>query len=157
MPSQTDRSEDSRIWNKICRYCSSQERSIQQVYGKLAQWGVSPERARRYVDLLQQEGWLNENRFAAAYAGGKLRQKGWGPAKILYRLRQMGVAAEATEQALSALDADECAQVLRREALKKSRTLKGTKLQRIQKLTQFLMRRGFDPHQVSRMVHEIIQ
>ncbi len=157
MPSRTARTDDPRIWNKICRYCSGQERSVQQVYRKLVHWGVSPERSRRLVAVLQQEGWLNENRFAVAYAGGKLRQKGWGPLKISQMLRHMGVDAEATEQALSALDTEECAQVLRREALKKSRTLKGTRPQRIHKLMRFLTGRGFDPHQVSRLVHEIIQ
>ncbi|EMR04698.1 regulatory protein RecX [Cesiribacter andamanensis] len=81
-------------------YCVYQERSRQQLRDKLAEWGQEPDAIERLLAELEEENYLNEERFARAYAGGKFRQKRWGRYKILQGLKQHRVAAPLQQQAL---------------------------------------------------------
>src|ERR1700741_430415 len=83
-----DRSQPNKITDekvalgKAENYCAYQERSQQEVREKLYEWGVYPSVIERIVSKLIENNFLNEERFAIAYATGKLRQKGWGRNKI---------------------------------------------------------------------------
>lgn len=52
------------------------------------------------ISLLEEENFLNEERFASAYVRGKHRHNGWGRAKIRFNLRQKGVPIHFITQAL---------------------------------------------------------
>jgi regulatory protein len=52
------------------------------------------------ISLLEEENFLNEERFASAYVRGKHRHNGWGRAKIRFNLRQKGVPIHYITHAL---------------------------------------------------------
>ena len=67
------------LYNKAAAYCSVAERCKQDVTEKLAAW--DPENTDgigEIVQKLEKEGFLNEERYARAFAGDKLRFQGWG-------------------------------------------------------------------------------
>ena len=67
---------------KAADYCAYQERSQQQVRDKLYDYGLHSDQVEEALSELIQQGFINEERFAIAYAGGKFRMKGWGRKKI---------------------------------------------------------------------------
>ena len=71
------------------RYCARQERAHQEVRDKLYGWGLYRGRGGG-PGHPDRRGFLNEQRFAEAYALGKFRQKGWGRLQ-----RSGGAGAEA--------------------------------------------------------------
>lgn len=88
---------------KLERYCSYQERSQKQVIEKLKGLGlIESERGEVLIHLLQNN-FLNEERFATAYAQGKFKIKRWGPDKIKRGLMQAGVSKKLIEQAIDEL------------------------------------------------------
>ena len=89
---------------KAMAYCAYQERSRQQVRDKMAELGQEPEAIERMLAELEQENFLNEERFARAYAGGKFRQKQWGRHKILQGLKQHRVPEVLQKKALSEIE-----------------------------------------------------
>jgi SOS response regulatory protein OraA/RecX len=76
------------ILEKAKKYCSYQERSQQEVRDKLYEWGLHRNEVEQAIAQLVSENYLNEQRFAIAYAGGKFRMKGWGKIKIKLALKQ---------------------------------------------------------------------
>ena len=52
---------------------------------------------------LIEEDFLNEERFAIAYAGGQFRIKQWGKEKIKYALKQKQVSDYCIRKALTAI------------------------------------------------------
>ncbi|MFN5914439.1 MAG: regulatory protein RecX, partial [Chitinophagaceae bacterium] len=67
---------------------------------KLSEYGLSWSDAGQVLSRLIEDGFLNEERFAQAFAGGKFRIKGWGKKKIEIELKKRGVAAYSILKAL---------------------------------------------------------
>ena len=58
-------------------YCAYQERCQQEVRTKLYEWGLYPKEVENVLAKLIEENFLNEERFAKMYSGGKFRIKKW--------------------------------------------------------------------------------
>jgi regulatory protein len=63
---------------KAMSWCAYQERCQQEVRDKLYEWGLWPEAVENIIVNLIGQDFLNEERFAKSYAGGKFRIKKWG-------------------------------------------------------------------------------
>ena len=79
------------IYTKLTRYCAYQERSRAEVRQKLRLLGTDGGTAETIMRRLEEEGYINEERFAGAYVRGKFRINGWGRLKIKNGLRAKGV------------------------------------------------------------------
>ena len=92
---------------KLKHYCAYQERCHSEVKEKLFNLGVWKKEHDEIISTLIEENYLNEERFAIAYAGGKWRVKHWGRVKIKYELKQKQVSEYCIKKALMAIDNDE--------------------------------------------------
>jgi regulatory protein len=63
---------------KLKHYCTYQERSHYEVIQKLWELAVRKSDHDEIIATLIDEDYLNEERFAIQYAGGKFRMKQWG-------------------------------------------------------------------------------
>ncbi|MEC3879786.1 regulatory protein RecX [Parapedobacter sp. 10938] len=93
--------------SKAEAYCAYQERSQQEVRDKLYHWGLYRDDVEQVIAELITDGFLNEERFAFAYASGKFRMNGWGKYKIKQGLKQKAVSPLLIRAALGALDGQE--------------------------------------------------
>lgn len=89
-----------KILSKILRYCAYQERCTLDVRNKLLTLGVGKEQIQEILDYLEKEGFLNEERYARAYARGKFRINGWGKRKIKAGLIAKGIGNSLISTAL---------------------------------------------------------
>ena len=78
--------------SKMEGYCSYQERCHKDVRQKLDEMRMIPEARDRIVAHLIKEGYLNEERFAIAFARGKHRIKKWGRVRIISELRYRDIS-----------------------------------------------------------------
>ena len=79
--------DEKAAYVKAEHYCAYQERSQQEVRDKLYEWGLWPDAVENIISELISNNFLNEERFAKAYAQGKFNQKGWGRIKIKQALK----------------------------------------------------------------------
>jgi len=130
---------------KAAHYCAYQERAQQEVRDKLYEWGLWPAAVENIIVKLIGEGFLNEERFAKAYATGKFRQKGWGKNKIKQGLKLKRVPDVLIKKALNTIDADAYETTLRSIIEKKAILLKEKDgYKRRHKLQQYGLSRGFE-------------
>jgi regulatory protein len=66
------------IYNKLRHYCAYQERCHEEVRTKLLSLKIYGSDLEEIINKLIEDDFLNEERFAKAYAGGKFRIKKWG-------------------------------------------------------------------------------
>ena len=127
-------------------YCSYQERCHAETKENLYSLGLFKNDVDRIVSLLIEEGYLNEERFAAAYARGKFRMKHWGRVKIKYELKQRRVSEYCIREAMKQIDEDEYMKVLAKLATEKLNELKseGNDFVRKKKAFDFLLQKGFE-------------
>jgi regulatory protein len=89
---------------KIKHYCSYQERNHQEVKDKLYSFGLFASQVEEILSELISENYLNEERYAIAFAGGKFRMKDWGRIKIRYELKKNKVSDYCIKKALAQID-----------------------------------------------------
>ena len=95
-----------QAWQKIKKYAAYQERSHQEIRAKLYTYGLFKKDVETLISELISEDFLNEERFAIQFAGGKHRMKYWGKKKIEYALRERGVSSFCIKNALEEIDYD---------------------------------------------------
>lgn len=86
------------------RFCTYQERTHQQLRDKLYSWGLHKQEVEKIIARMIEEGYLNEERFAIAFAGGKFRINHWGKQKIEAALRQKKISEYCIRKALLVID-----------------------------------------------------
>ena len=130
---------------KLKHYCAYQERSHSEVKEKLYNLGVWKKDHDEIIATLIEENYLNEERFAIAFAGGKFRIKHWGRVKIKYELKQKQVSEYCIKKALKQIDDEEYLKVLGKLANEKYASLKSDQyLIRKKKTMDYLTGRGFE-------------
>lgn len=130
---------------KAEHYCAYQERAQQEVRDKLYEWGLWPDAVERIISELITAGFLNEERFAKAYATGKFRQKGWGKIKIKQGLKLKRVPDVLIKKALTLIDGDAYTDMLTEILTKKARSLtEKDGYKRRYKLQQYALSRGYE-------------
>lgn len=126
-------------------YCAYQERSQQEVRDKLYDWGLHMEDVEQIISELISTNFLNEERYANAFALGKFRIKGWGKIKIQQHLKAKRVSAPLIKIALQQIDLDEYEEKLTDIIKKKSTvSLQQLSLQDKAKLVRYLQSKGFE-------------
>lgn len=142
---------------KIKHFCSYQERSHQEVKEKLYSFGLYKEDVEALLSQMIEENYLNEERYAIAFAGGKFRIKKWGKIKIRYELQQKRVSAFCIKLALASIDETEYIDTLGKLFEEKRATLKPGQniFIKKQQITSFLMQRGFEPALISGFINKM--
>lgn len=126
-------------------YCSYQERCHSEVRDKLFHYGLNMSEVENVLTQLISEDYLNEERFAIQFAGGKFRMKKWGKEKIEMALRAKKVSDYCIRKALSQIDNNEYEDAFFRLAEKKRNSLKGERNMfiRKRKMRDYLLSKGY--------------
>ena len=139
---------------KLRQYCAYQERSHTEVVQKLWELGVMRSEHDAIVASLIEDDYLNEERFAKAFVGGKFRMKDWGRKKIYYGLKEKGIGDYLIKRAMKEIDEDVYRKTLADLAQKKFDSLKDEQyLLRKKKTTDFLLQKGYEPELISAVIN----
>jgi regulatory protein len=131
---------------KLKHFCGYQERCHSEVKEKLFSLGVSKNEHDEIISTLIEENYLNEERFAIAFAGGKFRVKQWGRIKIKYELKQKQVSEYNIKKAMKEIEETAYRDALQKLYEEKWNSLKGEK-NRFIKLTKtrdYLLQKGYE-------------
>ena len=142
---------------KIRHYCAYQERSHFETREKLYSLGLYKNQVEQIMANLVEENYLNEERFAIAYAGGKFRMKKWGRLKISHALAQKKVSSYCIKTALSGIDEAEYEKTISDLAKAKYRALKNEKNEAVKtkKIIQYLLQKGYEYAAISGIIKNI--
>jgi len=147
-----------QAFQKARHYCGYQERCHAEVKEKLYSFGLWKTDVEILLSRLIEENYLNEERFAQQFAGGKFRIKQWGRVKIKHELKQKQVSEYCIKKAMKEIAEDEYMKVLRKLAEQKWKSVKEPGVNRFVKLsktTAFLLQRGFESELVREILNEI--
>jgi regulatory protein len=139
---------------RATKFCAYQERYQQQVKQKLSELKVDQKDIDAIICYLIEHNYLNEQRFACAYARGKLRIKHWGMQKIKDQLKYFGLSDNCIKQALQEIDSTEYRTVLKQELV---RRLAHKKIADVwtqhQDARQYLIAKGFESNKVDDIIN----
>jgi regulatory protein len=126
-------------------YCAYQERCQQEVRDKLYSWGLHEVQVENVIAELIASNFINEERFAKAYAGGKFRIKKWGRVKISIELKRRKISAYCIKKGLAEIEEEEYIKTLQKVAeVKIKATKERDSIKKKYKVMNYLLSRGFE-------------
>lgn len=142
------------ILHKTQEYCAYQERCKQDVLNKLYSWGVDNTRANKIIEVLINDNFINESRFASSFARGKFYHNKWGKIKITYELCLRKIDETLIQKGINEIPDTEYFAVIKTLIHKKSKEIKEKdKFLKNQKIARYLTARGFEPDIVFSLLH----
>ncbi len=140
---------------KAANYCARQERCHHEVRDKLYQGGLYGEEVESVIADLISNDFLNEQRFAEAFAVGKFRQKYWGKRKIVQGLKAKRVPDVLINAALIEIPDDEYLDAILKVATKRAKVERAIDpFIAKQRLIKYLVQRGFEAELARRVMDE---
>ena len=133
------------------RFCAYRERCPKEVRSKLAEFGLSPADVEQIYQVLQEDKFFNEERFAMAFAGGKFRYNYWGRVRIRQELKMRGISPLLVTQALESIDSEEY-ETLIQKLLDKKREQYASDDKAREKTAASMIRAGFEMELVFRFL-----
>lgn len=134
---------------RIYKYCAYQERAHQEVKRRLYDYGLRTDEVEEIISRLITEGFVNESRYAKAFAGGKFRVKKWGRIKIEQELKANGVSKNCIRQGLQEIDQKDYRKTMMAlidKKLKQETEKNPFKLKN--KVARFVISKGYEPDMV---------
>lgn len=146
----------AQAYQRICKYCAYQERSHKEVRNKLFSYGLFPSEVEEALTRLITDGFLNEERFAKAFAGGKFRMKKWGRNKIAHALQTHGVTPRCIQRGLREIDDPAYLKTLKALLRSKlSRVAQADLFKKRFKAAQFAIGKGYEPELVWELIKDM--
>jgi regulatory protein len=113
------------------------------------------EAASKVLEILVSEKYVDDLRYATAYAREKAMISGWGETKIRYMLSAKHIDRSLVDQALTEIDSSKADSRLQKLLENKARTLKADPQIRL-KLLRFALGRGYQYDDVVRVLQDIL-
>jgi regulatory protein len=144
-----------QAFKKAGEYCAYQERCQQEVRDKVYSWGLHRDDVEPIIAQLINDGFINEERFARAFAGGKFRIKKWGRVKIKNELKAKKISEYCIRKAMEEIDNNEYLKALKAIIDKKAKEIKETNLfKKANKIAVYCISRGFESEAVWDMLKD---
>lgn len=118
---------------------------LDDVQKRLDRLDLAEGQRQEVLGRLLDEKYVDESRYAHAFANDKIRFSGWGRVKIGQALRQKHIPLTLISEALDEITDEECLDVLRPLLAAKRRSVRGSSTYEINgKLIRFALGRGFE-------------
>jgi len=141
------------ILKKVLHFCSYQDRCTSEVRKKLATFDISSSDKEKIMQMLEGEGFIDDERYASTFVRSKIHLKKWGVNKIKMSLKMKGIDDEIIKNALSEIDPEiyreELTKVLKAKKINESDPYK-----RKAKLAQYAIQKGYEAGLVWETLHK---
>ena len=153
---KSDVKDPLKVADRMRALCSRREYCRKDVLKKvMTALDGDAAKAEEVVGKLVEERYVDDRRYAVAFARDKASIAGWGAAKIRYMLAAKGVDREIIASALEEIDVNRADARLEKLMENKARSLKDDPQRRI-KLLRFGVGRGYAYEEVSSMIDRIL-
>ena len=128
----------------LAALCAQAEHCQWEMLEKMRRWEVPEEAQARVMQRLVKERYVDDERYAQAFAKDKIRYNKWGRRKVDQALWQKHIDEDIRKRVLDEVDDEEYLGVLRPLLKQKRKSTKANSDYELnQKLMRFAMGRGF--------------
>ena len=132
-----------KLTDRLRRQCSRREYCMSDILKKaMTALEGDREAASKVLEILVSEKYVDDLRYATAYAREKAMISGWGETKIRYMLSAKRIDRSLVDQALTEIDASKADSRLQKLLEDKAKTLKAAPQIRL-KFLRFALGRGY--------------
>ena len=154
---QKKRLTPEQAYQKIKHYCGYQERSHAEVKEKLYSFGLWKNDVETLLSRIIEDDYLNEERFAKAFVGGRFRMKQWGRVKIKYELKQKQVSEYNIKKAMKEISEEDYEAAFNKLFASKLESLSSEKNvpTRKRKMFDYMLQKGYERDMIMSKLNEL--
>lgn len=146
-----------KVLDRMRNLCSRREYCRSDIMKKVVSaLDGDKERAEKVMEILVAERFIDEFRYASAFARDKSAISGWGETKIRYMLSSKGIPREVIDKALEEIDGAKAMTRLEKLMENKYRSLKEDPQCRL-KMLRFGLGRGYGYDEVSEVLEFLMK
>lgn len=142
------------VLKKLLHYCQYQDRCMLEVRTKLTTFDIPSSDKEKIMQVLVDEGFIDDERYASTFVRSKIHLKKWGVNKIRMALKMKGISDEIIQNALSEIDPENYREELIK-VLKAKKINETDPYKRKAKLAQYAMQKGYEPGLVWELVSSL--
>ena len=144
-----------KVLDKLRRLCSRREYCTSDILKKASEaLDGDQNRAEEILQVLVSERYVDDLRYASAYARDKASISGWGEVKIKYMLSAKGIARDVIAKALEEIDEGKAESRLEKLLENKWKSLKDDPQGKM-KLIRFALGRGYGYEDISSLLGKV--
>ena len=145
-----------KVTDRLRGLCSRREYCVEDIRQKaLKALDGDAALAEEVVETLVKEKYVDDLRYASAFARDKASIQGWGEVKIRYMLSAKGVPRDVIDMALEEIDQDKADSRLEKLLQNKLKSLKDDPQCRL-KLLRFALGRGYSYDEVNTLINTLL-
>lgn len=144
--------------NKLAALCSRAEHCTFDMQRKMELWGMDEDARQRVVDALVKGRFIDDERFARAFASDKVRYNKWGRRKVDQALYMKHISEDIRRRVLDGIDESSFTESLRPLLVAKMKSVRaGSDYEMSCKLIRFALGRGFELEEIKDCLEDIIK
>ena len=146
-----------KVLDRLRGLCSRREYCYADVFKKAKDaLDGDAQAAKEVADVLVEDKYVDDLRYASAFARDKSAIQGWGEVKIRYMLSAKGVSRDVIDKALEEIDQDKADSRLEKLLQNKLKSLKDDPQCRL-KLLRFALGRGYSYDEVNSLINTLLK
>jgi regulatory protein len=150
--------KEGEIFAKLARQCSRSEECSPDIKKKILDLGGDFEMQDRIIKRLQDEKFLDDERYVRAYTRDKFRLNKWGRVKMRYYLKMKGLQDSIIETGFEEIDEEQYVKLLIKTIKEKAKTVKkANKFEKMGQVIRYAQGRGFEPELIHRHINSVVQ
>ena len=135
---------EQEAYLQLATLCAQAEHCEQEMRDKMKRWEIDETAQNRIIDRLVKERYIDNERYARAFAKDKIRYNKWGRRKVQQALWMKRIDNDIQQRVLDEIDDKEYLDVLRPLLKQKRKSTKAANDYELnQKLVRFALGRGF--------------
>jgi regulatory protein len=135
---------------KAMKFCSSKEVCIFDIQKKLNDWKIEKSLHNTIIQQLISEKFIDETRYAQAFASDKFRFNNWGKRKIEFELKRKNIPQHIINQAVATIETEAYTKKIKSLISAKIKSIKDDDTYKIKlKILRYMTNKGFEPDIVS--------
>lgn len=144
---------ETEALNRVAAYCSAAEHCRAEIAEKLQRWGIAYDAIERILDRLEQDKYIDEERFCRAFINDKYRFAKWGKLKIGQALQLKKISSMTYRPFLNEIDEEEYLSILHDLLNSKRKSVRAENEYELNgKLMRFAFSRGFEMKDIRRCI-----
>lgn len=136
---------ETEALSKVAAFCSTAEHCRAEISEKLQRWGIPYDAIDRILQRLEDEKYIDEDRYCRAFVNDKFRFAKWGKMKIAQALQLKKISYNTCRQYLNEIDDEEYLSILNGLITAKRKSVHAeNEFELNGKLMRFALSRGFE-------------
>lgn len=153
----TEIKKNDELVSRAQQLCSVREYCVSDIKGKLIAWGADETAIADIISRLQKERFIDEERYAGAFARDRFKYQRWGRVKITAQMKLKHIPSAIITAGLATIDETEYREALREILATHRKNIKAKNQYDLKgRLIRHALAKGYESHLVYDLVNEFV-